>query len=58
MLIYVMLHELSHALMEGTDVKHETPEYHSIFQNLLDRAAKAGIYDPTQPIQKNYCGYT
>uniref|UniRef100_A0A6C0KU52 WLM domain-containing protein n=1 Tax=viral metagenome TaxID=1070528 RepID=A0A6C0KU52_9ZZZZ len=54
MLIYVTLHELAHVRCD--EVGH-TDKFHTIFSDILDTAAKNGIYDPKKPIIKNYCEY-
>jgi hypothetical protein len=53
-LIYVLLHEVSHSI-NTKDVGH-TPEFHRIFDELLDRANKIGVYNPSIPLVRNYCG--
>lgn len=53
MLVYVVLHELAHTLSH--DVGH-TKTFFENFQNLLERATKAGIYNPSIPPLKKYCG--
>jgi len=52
MLIYVILHELSHCICPN--VGH-TPEFNAIFDEVLALATKMRIYDPTQPIIMDYC---
>lgn len=54
MLIYVILHELAHVLCD--EVGH-TEKYKQIFRSLLERAHKAGLYDPSKPPIDNYCNY-
>ena len=54
MLTYVLLHEYAHVLC---DEQHHTDKFYRIFDNLLDRATKAGVYDPNKPIVKDYCEY-
>ena len=53
MLLYVLLHERSHSL-NTKDVGH-TPEFHRIFQELLDQAEALGIYNSKISIIDNYC---
>lgn len=53
-LIYVILHELAHAL--SPTLRH-TSSWKSIFKSLLIRAEKGGVYDSKIPIVSNYCGY-
>jgi len=54
LLVYVLTHELSHSLCES--IGH-TSEFHKIFESLLKKAADMGIYDPSLPIDENYCTY-
>ena len=54
MLMYVLAHEVSHALSDS--VGH-TEEFHNIFNDLLNIAVKKGIYDPTIPVITDYCEY-
>lgn len=53
MLIYVLLHEIAHRLNDK-DVGH-TPEFHRIFDELLERATELGVFNPSIPIIQNYC---
>jgi len=55
MLVYVSIHELAHVVCD--EVGH-TKKFHEIFDRLLKKAAKMGIYDPRKPIIQNYCGHT
>ena len=52
MLLYVLLHEISHALCD--EVGH-TKKFNDIFNALLKEAVKKGIYDENKPIMQNYC---
>jgi len=52
MLLYVLLHEISHALCD--EVGH-TKKFNNIFNALLKEAAKKGIYLENIPIIQNYC---
>lgn len=54
MLIYVAIHELAHVICD--EIGH-TEKFHLIFQDLLQKATEMGIYDPTKPIIRNYCGH-
>lgn len=56
MLIYVAIHECSHALTNVIDIHHVTPEFRSMFNSLLSKAYKLGIYDKDKPLIKYYCG--
>lgn len=53
-LIFVLLHELAHVICKS--IGH-TNEFQKIFNDLLVEGAKAGIYDPTIPMIKKYCGH-
>lgn len=53
MLIYVLIHEFAHKLNQK-DVGH-TEEFNRIFEELLAKAEKMGIYDSSKPIIDNYC---
>lgn len=52
MLIYVTLHELAHVITP--EIGHG-PAFMMNFRQLLDRAIKADLYDPSQPKVENYC---
>ena len=54
-LIYVLLHELSHVIL--TDEIGHTERFHEIFEALLKEATEQGIYDPSVPIPQNYCDH-
>lgn len=54
MLMYVFLHELAHVVCD--EVGH-TQKFHDIFQDILDVAAKKGIWDPNAEIIQDYCNY-
>jgi hypothetical protein len=51
-LILVLLHEISHALCD--EVGH-TEKFETIFDELLEYATKAGVYNPNIPSVQNYC---
>lgn len=53
-LTFVILHEISHALCD--EIGH-TPKFMDIFEQVLQRAAQLGIYDPNAPKIANYCNY-
>ena len=53
-LTFVILHEISHALCD--EIGH-TPKFMDIFEQVLQRAAQLGIYDPDAPKIANYCNY-
>ena len=54
MLIYVILHELSHVLCNS--VGH-TEEFNEIFDDLLEEASNRGIYDKNYKTIEDYCEY-
>jgi len=51
-LTFVLLHELAHCL--NKEIGHGSA-FQTIFQNLLDRAERYGLYDSTSPKVENYC---
>ena len=51
-LVLVLIHEISHALCD--EVGH-TPKFDMIFEDLLEKASKAGVYDDTIPHVEGYC---
>lgn len=53
-LILVLIHEISHALCD--EVGH-TQKFNEIFEDLLDKAAKKGIYNPAIKSDPDYCTY-
>ena len=54
MLVFVLLHEFAHVRCD--EIGH-TDKFHHIFKGLLDTASHHGIYNPNQPIIKDYCTY-
>jgi hypothetical protein len=55
MLVYVVIHELAHALTDVIDEFHKTPEFKNKFEELLTKAHRLGFYDPEKPLTKHYC---
>lgn len=55
MLVYVLIHEIAHSL-NTKDIGH-TDEFYRIFNELLDKATKIGIYNPSIPIIQDYCNF-
>ena len=53
MLLYVLLHEISHSL-NTKDIGH-TEEFYRIFDILLKQAEETGSYNPSIPVIQNYC---
>ncbi len=53
-LVYVFLHELSHAIYKGDSSDHN-PSYQALFTQILDKAQKQGIFDPNIPVEDMYC---
>ncbi len=57
-LMHVLLHEFAHVLCDEIDTEDDhKPKFRAIFASLIERASRAGIYDPAKPMIKNYCGY-
>lgn len=56
MLIYVTIHEVTHALTNVVDIYHTTAEFRNTFESLLTKAHKLGFYDPEAPLYRHYCG--
>lgn len=54
-IIYVAIHEFTHVLQKKYDPNHG-PEFQSMFDELLTKAARMGIYDPNKPLAPLYCG--
>lgn len=54
MLLYVLIHEIAHVICD--EIGH-TEKFHQIFKELLDRAVKLKIYNPSIPIIYNYCNH-
>ena len=52
MLVYVTAHEIAHTLCIENG---HTELFHTIFQALLHELAIAGIYNPSVPVERNYC---
>lgn len=53
-LVLVLIHEISHALCD--EVGH-TARFNQIFEDLLEKASKKGIYNPNIPNIQDYCEY-
>ena len=53
-LVLVLIHEIAHALCD--EIGH-TEKFNQIFDDLLEKAAKNGVYDPNIPHVSNYCQY-
>ena len=49
---YVILHEYTHSICP--EIGH-TPLYHKMFNDVLDKAVKEGLYDPNTQIPMDYC---
>lgn len=54
MLIYVLLHEISHTICD--EIGH-TKKFHLYFHELLKKAIEMKVYNPNIPVIKNYCLY-
>ena len=55
-LIYVLIHELAHAI-NTMSIGHG-PDFQAINEELLEYATEKGIYDPSIPIIQDYCEYS
>ena len=53
-LMLVLIHEIAHVLC--TNIGH-TDEFNEIFEDLLEKATKQGLYDPNIKPVDNYCQY-
>lgn len=54
MLIYVLLHEISHSVCN--EIGH-TEKFNKIFHAFIKKAVELQIYDNTKPLIRNYCLY-
>ena len=54
-LCFVLLHEYAH-ILNTKDVGH-TENFYKVFNELLEKATKAGIYNQDIPIVQDYCEY-
>jgi len=54
MLIYVLLHEISHSVCN--EIGH-TEKFNKIFHAFIKKAVELKIYDNTKPLIRNYCLY-
>lgn len=54
MLIYVLLHEISHSVCD--EIGH-TDKFNEIFHAFIKKAVELKIYDNTVPLIRNYCLY-
>lgn len=54
MLVYVILHEYAHILCD--EIGH-TPKFFDIFDKVLAKATEKGLYNPSIPLVKEYCGH-
>lgn len=55
MLVYVICHEFAHVLCD--EINH-TEKFFLIFEDLLNKATEHGLYNPSIPPLKNYCGHS
>ncbi len=55
-LMYVVLHEVSHVVTKADGVNSHADEFKNNFAKLLKDAAQKGIYNPSTPIPPAYCG--
>lgn len=54
MIMYAAIHELAHAMYQGDSSEHP-PDYLKLFQSLLNKATAMGLYNPSLPIEDDYC---
>lgn len=55
-IIFIALHEASHAISSTHDPDHTSHEFRDNFEILLRKAEVSGIYDPKQEFTQIYCG--
>jgi hypothetical protein len=55
MIMYVSLHELAHAFSSSVDMEHTGSEFKNNFKTLLNKAQTLGLYDPSKPLDYDYC---
>ena len=55
-LLYVMLHEMAHAISTSYSEDHNDEEFSNNFQMLLGRARTLGLLTVTVNVPSNYCG--
>ena len=53
-LVLVLLHEIAHALCD--EIGH-TDKFNRILDDLLEKASRKGVYDPSIPNIPDYCEY-
>lgn len=56
-LVYVTCHELAHAFSSTFDKSHSSEEFRKNFEELLTKAEKLKLFDPTKPIEPHYCKF-
>ena len=54
-LMYVLLHEIAHALSEKYDDNHKTEEFNTKFYMLRKQAVEAGLLHPDEKLPDVYC---
>lgn len=54
-LLYIAIHEITHGLIPVNTENHP-PIFNQTFDQLKDKAIRLGIYDPSIPFPKQYCG--
>ena len=58
MLVYALCHEYAHVLNDEWDTdKNHSQKFWRIFDKLLIKAHRMGMYDPTKKPIENYCGH-
>ncbi len=51
-LVFVLLHEIAHVLCSE---EHHTPLFQDILDELVHKAIRYDLYDPSDPVEDNYC---
>jgi predicted AAA+ superfamily ATPase len=55
MIMYVCLHELAHAFSNSVDENHTGEEFKENFRKLLKKGEEVGIFNPSLPLNYDYC---
>lgn len=55
-LMYVTLHELAHVITTESEFDEHGPKFRANFKRLLEVATRRGVYDPSKPLPRSYCG--
>jgi len=55
-LMFVCIHEISHAISAEFDPEHTSKEFNDNFALLLNKAIDMNLYDPSKVMPPEYCG--